>query len=78
MQNSFSGQMSEKEFLFFSKKLFDILFRFIYIRFVIGGIAQLGERLNGIQKVSGSIPLTSTSFQHRPLGRFLIRQNLGV
>ena len=27
-----------------------------------GGIAQLGERLNGIQEVSGSIPLTSTIF----------------
>ena len=26
-----------------------------------GGIAQLGERLNGIQEVSGSIPLTSTN-----------------
>ncbi|MBP2638133.1 MAG: hypothetical protein H6Q72_4040, partial [Firmicutes bacterium] len=26
----------------------------------IGGIAQLGERLNGIQEVSGSIPLIST------------------
>ena len=25
-----------------------------------GGIAQLGERLNGIQAVSGSIPLIST------------------
>ena len=25
-----------------------------------GGIAQLGERLNGIQEVSGSIPLIST------------------
>ena len=73
MQNSFSGQMSEKEFLFFSKKLFDILFRFIYIRFVIGGIAQLGERLNGIQKVSGSIPLTSTSFL-ASFGRFLIKK----
>ncbi len=43
--------------------MFDILFLFIYIHFVIGGIAQLGERLNGIQKVSGSIPLTSTNFQ---------------
>ena len=29
----------------------------------IGGIAQLGERLNGIQKVSGSIPLTSTKMK---------------
>ena len=27
---------------------------------VHGGIAQLGERLNGIQEVSGSIPLIST------------------
>ena len=26
-----------------------------------GGIAQLGERLNGIQEVSGSIPLISTN-----------------
>ena len=26
----------------------------------VGGIAQLGERLNGIQEVSGSIPLIST------------------
>ena len=29
-----------------------------------GGIAQLGERLNGIQEVSGSIPLISTT-KHR-------------
>ena len=28
--------------------------------FALGGIAQLGERLNGIQEVSGSIPLIST------------------
>ncbi len=28
---------------------------------VYGGIAQLGERLNGIQEVSGSIPLISTT-----------------
>ncbi len=27
-----------------------------------GGIAQLGERLNGIQEVSGSIPLISTIY----------------
>ncbi len=26
----------------------------------IGGVAQLGERLNGIQEVRGSIPLVST------------------
>ena len=28
---------------------------------MIGVIAQLGERLNGIQEVGGSIPLNSTS-----------------
>ena len=37
-----------------------------------GGIAQLGERLNGIQEVRGSIPLSSTiKKQKTPLGRFL-------
>ena len=30
-----------------------------------GGIAQLGERLNGIQEVSGSIPLISTTTDHK-------------
>ena len=29
--------------------------------FACGGIAQLGERLHGMQEVSGSIPLTSTT-----------------
>ncbi len=28
-----------------------------------GGIAQLVERLHGMQEVSGSIPLTSTRFE---------------
>ena len=32
----------------------------------LGGIAQLGERLNGIQKVSGSIPLISTNIFNPP------------
>ncbi len=27
-----------------------------------GAIAQLGERLNGIQEVTGSIPVSSTGF----------------
>ena len=31
-----------------------------YSKIALGGIAQLGERLNGIQEVSGSIPLIST------------------
>lgn len=30
------------------------------MRISFGGIAQLGERLHGMQEVSGSIPLTST------------------
>ena len=29
-----------------------------------GGLAQLGERLNGIQEVEGSIPFGSTKFQN--------------
>ena len=28
---------------------------------VVGGIAQLGERLHGMQEVIGSIPFTSTN-----------------
>ena len=30
---------------------------------LFGGIAQLGERLHGMQEVSGSIPLTSTNLR---------------
>ena len=33
-----------------------------------GGIAQLGERLNGIQEVSGSIPLISTMISSENFG----------
>jgi hypothetical protein len=29
---------------------------------IYGGIAQLGERLHGMQEVNGSIPFTSTIF----------------
>ena len=29
-----------------------------------GGVAQLGERLNGIQEVSGSIPLASMTWHN--------------
>jgi hypothetical protein len=31
----------------------------------VGGIAQLVERLHGMQEVSGSIPLTSTNIDYR-------------
>ena len=30
---------------------------------IAGGVAQLGERLNGIQEVRGSIPLASRAWQ---------------
>ena len=33
-----------------------------------GGIAQLGERLHGMQEVSGSIPLTSTKTTGKTAG----------
>ena len=33
-----------------------------------GAVAQLGERVNGIHEVSGSIPLSSTSFRSRCMG----------
>ena len=39
---------------------------------IAGGLAQLGERLNGIQKVRGSTPLSST-IPHKDL-----QQNLDV
>ena len=44
----------------------------------LGGIAQLGERLNGIQEVSGSIPLISTK-KHpisKEIGCFLYWLNI--
>ena len=38
-----------------------------------GGIAQLGERLNGIQEVSGSIPLISTKQERKALKTAVFR-----
>ena len=40
-----------------------------------GGIAQLGERLNGIQEVSGSIPLISTK-TNRKVGLLFCPESL--
>ncbi len=34
-----------------------------------GAIAQLGERLHGMQEVDGSIPSSSTKFRFRPRGK---------
>jgi hypothetical protein len=33
----------------------------VYLLSFRGGLAQLGERFNGIEEVSGSIPLSSTT-----------------
>jgi hypothetical protein len=43
-----------------------------------GGIAQLGERLNGIQEVSGSIPLISTKNPFPKGNGFFLLQFLGT
>ena len=37
------------------------------LKIIHGGLAQLGERLAGSQKVSGSIPLVSTIHNEKPL-----------
>ena len=47
--------------------------------FYHGGIAQLGERLDGIEKVRGSSPLTSSghkAMNHKGLWPFLFLQNI--
>lgn len=51
-----------------------ICFRYI-LAHPLGGLAQLGERLNGIQKVVGSIPIPSTNFNlHTSVCRFFLFQ----
>ena len=40
-----------------------------------GVVAQLGERLNGIQEVRGSIPLSSTNKENGFYARFFIGKN---
>ncbi len=37
-------------------------------RFTLRGYSQLGERLHGMQEVSGSIPLSSTKIQNPRFG----------
>ncbi len=43
--------------------LLPINFGVIRLKATMGRIAQLGERLHGMQEVSGSIPLSSTNIQ---------------
>ena len=39
-----------------------------------GAVAQLGERLNGIQEVRGSIPLSSTRYIRQPAEFIALKQ----
>ncbi len=43
-----------------------------------GGIAQLGERLHGMQEVSGLIPLISTIISEARLKSFVMRRKSKV
>ena len=45
---------------FCSERLLTLIFESTYIRRAFGAVAQMGERLNGIQEVVGSIPISST------------------
>ncbi len=47
-----------------------------YLALYYGGIAQLGERLNGIQEVSGSIPLISTTGNRKKLVLMKVKTSL--
>ena len=49
---------------------FDTHRRFCYNYAPRGAVAQLGERLNGIQEVDGSIPFGSTIYQTKNLERY--------
>ena len=57
---------NEKNFCF-TQKILDGRYAFLYNRKNNGVIAQLVARLNGIQKVRGSTPLSSTKI----IGRYL-------
>ena len=45
----------------------------VFYNYILGAIAQLGERLHGMQEVRGSIPLSSTNCIHKlaPASKFL-------
>jgi hypothetical protein len=45
----------------------DFEINYAMINFALGGVAQLGERLNGIQEVASSILAISTIFTYRKL-----------
>ncbi len=45
--------------------------RIWFVKKSCGAIAQLGERLHGMQEVSGSIPLSSTKIQNPRFGGVL-------
>ena len=65
--NRYSCYSSETVTIIFAKPI-DKTGKVCYNKPVVpdGGIAQLGERLNGIQEVRGSTPLISTTHENVP------------
>ena len=60
--------------------MLNMLYFNIFIKYqTYGGVAHLGERLNGIQEVVGSIPIVSTTevklISVLPLFSFKIKEN---
>ena len=58
--NLLNIQQSRKKSIF-SERLLTLIFKTTYIRRAFGAVAQMGERLNGIQEVVGSSPISSTN-----------------
>ncbi len=69
---------SAKEKYKSSKKVLDKCKSICYDYACSGGLAQLGERLNGIQEVSGSIPLISTKKTTALAVVFLMKSPVGL
>ncbi len=51
---------------------------FEFYRLFCGAVAQLGERLNGIQEADGSIPFSSTNFKKRGGSGRIDRPTVGI
>ncbi len=64
LERIIQGKKVERVSLYTCRKKHDFSLDFfqttLYSSDSFGGLAQLGERLHGMQEVSGSIPLTST------------------
>ena len=67
------GANASKSAIIGHRNLIDFCYLCFVISRSIGAIAQLGERLNGIQEVSGSIPLSSTKKSRSNSGFFILK-----